>query len=164
MRPIGPAAAEQRCGAPKTANVLDKRPQGQQPKAQGMLPEIYLAPSRAAAEKAFDWFLRTSAAKYPQATACRGKDRKELLAFYDFPAEHWMHRRTTNVIGSASAAVRLRTGKTKGSGTRVACLTMVFKRMQSASRHWRALNGSGLLSAVIKGTVFVDGRRKGDAA
>jgi putative transposase len=81
-----------------------------------------------------------------------------------FPAEHWMHLRTTNVIESVFATVRLRTEKTKGSGTRVACLTMVFKLMQSASRRWRALNGSGLLSEVIRGTVFVDGMRKEDVA
>jgi len=164
VRQIWPAAAEQRCWVHKTANVLDKLPKGVQPKAKEVLHEIYLAPSRAEAEKAFDLFLRTYEAKYPKAAECLGKDRQELLAFYDFPAEHWMHLRTTNVIESVFATVRLRTAKTKGSGTRVACLTMVFKLMQSASRHWRALNGSGLLSEVIKGTVFVDGLRKEDAA
>jgi len=164
VRQIWPAAAEQRCWVHKTANVLDKLPKGVQPKAKEMLHEIYLAPSRAEAEKAFDLFLRTYEAKYPKATDCLGKDRQELLAFYDFPAEHWLHVRTTNVIESVFATVRLRTEKTKGSGTRVACLTMVFKLMQSASRHWRGLNASGLLSEVIKGTVFVDGVRKEDAA
>ena len=164
VRQVWPTAAEQRCWVHKTANVLDKLPKSVQPKAKEMLHEIYLSPSRAEAEKAFDLFLRTYEAKYPKATECLGKDRKELLAFYDFPAEHWLHLRTTNVIESVFATVRLRTEKTKGSGTRVACLTMVFKLMQSASRHWRALNGSGLLSEVIKGTVFVDGIRKEDAA
>jgi len=164
VRQVWSASAEQRCWVHKTANVLDKLPKGVQPKAKEMLHEIYLAPSRAEAEKAFDLFLRTYEAKYPKATGCLGKDRRELLVFYDFPAEHWMHLRTTNVIESVFATVRLRTEKTKGSGTRVACLTMVFKLMQSASRHWRALNGSGLLSEVIKGTVFVDGIRKEDAA
>ena len=164
VRQIWPGAAEQRCWVHKTANVLDKLPKGVQPKAKEMLHEIYLAPSRAEAEKAFELFLRTYEAKYPKATECLGKDRQELLAFYDFPAEHWLHLRTTNVIESVFATVRLRTEKTKGSGTRVACLTMVFKLMQSASRRWRALNGSGLLSEVIKGTVFVDGIRKEDAA
>ena len=86
------------------------------------------------------------------------------MVFDDFPAEHWMHLRTTNVIESVFATVRLRTEKTKGSGTRVACRTMVFKLMQSASRHWRALNGSGLLADGIKGTVFVDGIKQEDAA
>jgi putative transposase len=164
VRQVWPATAEQRCWVHKTANVLDKLPKSVQPKAKDMLHEIYLAPSRAEAEKAFDLFVRTYEAKYPKATECLGKDRKELLAFYDFPAEHWLHLRTTNVIESVFATVRLRTEKTKGSGTRVACLTMVFKLMQSASRHWRSLNGSGLLSEVVKGTVFVDGIRKEDAA
>jgi len=164
VRQVWSATAEQRCWVHKTANVLDKLPKSVQPKAKEMLHEIYLAPSRAEAEKAFDLFLRTYEAKYPKATDCLGKDRQELLAFYDFPAEHWLHVRTTNVIESVFATVRLRTEKTKGSGTRVACLTMVFKLMQSASRHWRGLNASGLLSEVIKGTVFVDGVRKEDAA
>jgi len=164
VRQVWSASAEQRCWVHKTTNVLDKLPKGVQPKAKEMLHEIYLAPSRAEAEKAFDLFLRTYEAKYPKATGCLGKDRRELLVFYDFPAEHWMHLRTTNVIESVFATVRLRTEKTKGSGTRVACLTMVFKLMQSASRHWRGLNASGLLSEVIKGTVFVDGIRKEDAA
>ena len=164
VRQVWPTTAEQRCWVHKTANVLDKLPKSVQPKAKEMLHEIYLAPSRAEAEKAFDLFVRTYEAKYPKATECLVKDRQELLVFYDFPAEHWLHVRTTNVIESVFATVRLRTEKTKGSGTRVACLTMVFKLMQSASRHWRALNGSGLLGEVIKGTVFVDGMRKEDAA
>jgi len=164
VRQIWPAAAEQRCWVHKTANVLDKLPKSVQPKAKEMLHQIYLAPSRAEADKAFDLFLRTYEAKYPKATECLAKDRQELLAFYDFPAEHWLHLRTTNVIESVFATVRLRTEKTKGSGTRVACLTMVFKLMQSASRRWRALNGSELLAEVIKGAVFVDGMKKEDAA
>ncbi len=164
VRQIWSATAEQRCWVHKTANVLDKLPKGVQPKAKDLLHEIYLAPSRAEAEKAFDLFVRTYEAKYPKATECLVKDRQELLVFYDFPAEHWMHLRTTNVIESVFATVRLRTEKTKGSGTRVACLTMVFQLMQSASRRWRALNGSGLLREVIKGTVFVDGIKKEDAA
>jgi transposase-like protein len=129
-----------------------------------MLHAIYLAPGRAEADKAFDLFLRTYEAKYPKATECLAKDRAELLAFYDFPAEHWLHLRTTNVIESVFATVRLRTEKTKGSGTRVACLTMVFKLMESAARRWRALNGSPLLAEVLKGVVFVDGIKQEDAA
>ena len=164
VRQVWPEAHEQRCWVHKTANVLDKLPTSVQPKAKEMLHEIYLAPSRAEAEKSFDLFLRTYEAKYPKATECLDKDRAVLLAFYDFPAEHWMHIRTTNVIESVFATVRLRTEKTKGSGTRKACLTMVFKLMESASRRWRALNGSALLSDVSKGVVFVDGMRKEDAA
>jgi putative transposase len=164
MRQVWPEVKEQRCWVHKTANVLDKLPKSAQPKAKELLHEIYLAPSRAAAEKTFDLFLGTYAAKYPKATDCLAKDRDALLAFYDFPAEHWMHIRTTNVIESVFATVRLRTEKTKGSGTRQACLTMVFKLMESASRRWRALNGSTLLGDVIRGVVFVDGVRKEDAA
>jgi transposase-like protein len=163
VRQVWSETQEQRCWVHKTANVLDKLPKSVQPKAKDMLHEIYLAPSRAEAEKAFALFLSTYEAKYPKATECLAKDRTELLRFYDFPAEHWMHLRTTNVIESVFATVRLRTEKTKGSGTRVACLTMVFKLMQSASRRWRALNGSGLLADVIKGVVFVDGIKE-DAA
>src|SRR5215468_7791028 len=164
VRQIWPAAAEQRCWVHKTANVLDKLPKSVQPKAKERLHEIYLAPSRAEADKAFDLFLRTYEAKYPKATECLAKDRSELLRFYDFPAEHWMHLRRTNVIESVFATVRLRTEKTKGSGTRVACLTMVFKLIESAARRWRALNGSPLLAEVLKGVVFVDGIKQEDAA
>ena len=87
-----------------------------------------------------------------------------LLSFHDFPAEHWLHIRTTNLTESTCATVRLRHSKTKGSGTRKACLTMVFKRMESASKKWRTLNGSELIKGVIAGTVFVDGVKKPQAA
>jgi transposase-like protein len=163
VRQIWSETGEQRCWVHKTANVLDKLPKSVQPKAKDLLHAIYLAPSRAEADQAFDLFLSTYEAKYPKATECLEKDRDELLRFYDFPAEHWMHLRTTNVIESVFATVRLRTEKTKGSGTRVACLTMVFKLMQSASRRWRALNGSALLADVVQGVVFVDGTKQ-DAA
>jgi transposase-like protein len=164
VRQLWPDVREQRCWVHKTANVLDKLPKGVQPKAKEMLHAIYLAPGRAEAEKAFDLFVRTYEAKYPKATECLAKDRTALLVFYDFPAEHWVHLRTTNVIESVFATVRLRTEKTKGSGTRVACLTMVFKLMESASRRWRALNGSPLLAEVLKGVVFVDGVKQEGAA
>jgi transposase-like protein len=107
---------EQRCWVHKTANVLDKLPKGVQPKAKRMLHEIYLAEGKAAADKAFDLFVATYQAKFPKATECLAKDRKELLTFYDFPAEHWLHIRTTNPIESVFATVRLRTDKTKGDG------------------------------------------------
>jgi putative transposase len=164
VRQIWSEVGEQRCWVHKTANVLDKLPKGVPPKAKEMLHAIYLAPGRAEADRAFDLFLRTFEAKYPKATECLAKDGTELLTFYDFPAEHWLHLRTTNVIESVFATVRLRTAKTKGSGTRVACLTMVFKLMESASRRWRALNGSPLLADVLKGVVFVDGIKQEDAA
>jgi len=164
LRQVYETTKEQRCWVHKTANVLDKLPKSVQPQAKEMLHEIYLAPNRAAAEKAFDLFVRTYEAKYPKATECLAKDRTELLTFYDFPAEHWMHLRTTNPIESVFATVRLRTEKTKGSGTSDACLTMVFKLMESASKRWRALNKSALLADVIAGVVFVDGEKQENAA
>jgi putative transposase len=101
--------------------------------------------------------VNTYRAKHPKAVECLEKDRDELLAFYDFPAEHWSHIRTTNPIESMFATVRLRTGKTKGCGTRQATLMMVFKLAQSAGNGWRKLNGSELLADVIQSVRFVDG-------
>jgi putative transposase len=107
---------------------------------------------------AYDDFAKDHKAKYPKAVQCIEKDREELLAFYDFPAEHWIHLRTTNPIESTFATIRLRTAKTKGAGSRVACLTMVWKLAQAAERHWRALNGgSQLLEDVVAGVRFKDG-------
>jgi transposase-like protein len=157
LRQIYPQTREQRCWVHKTANVLDKLPKRLQPEAKQKLHEIWLADTREHANKAFDLFVRTYEAKYSPAVECLKKDRDVLLAFYDFPAEHWIHLRTTNPIESTFATVRLRTKRTKGSGSRMACLTMVYKLMQSASKRWRLLNGSQVLIEVFKGTVFVDG-------
>ena len=157
VRKVFPSVAEQRCWVHKTANVLNKLPKGLQGKAKAMLHEIWMAQSKADAEKAFDLFIETFQLKYPKATECLAKDREVLLAFYDFPAEHWMHIRTTNPIESMFATVRLRTYRTKGCGSRTACLTMVFKLAQTAERHWRRLNGSELFEEVIRGVRFVDG-------
>ena len=161
---VWPSTRCQRCWVHKTSNVLAKLPKGVQPKAKAALHEIYEAETRAKAEKAFDLFVATYEARYPKATECLAKDREALLAFYDFPAEHWRHIRTTNPIESTFATVRLRTVKTKGSGSRMACLTMVFKLMESASRSWRSLNGSARLQDVISGAKFVDGIEVKDAA
>jgi putative transposase len=149
----------QRCWVHKTANVLDKIAKGQQPKAKEMLHAIWMAASRVEAEKAFDLFVKTWEAKFPKATECLAKDREMLLVFYDFPAEHWRHIRTTNPIESVLATVRLRTCKTKGCGNRAACETMVFKLMESAKKGWRKLNGFALLPDVIRGVKFVDGEK-----
>jgi putative transposase len=157
LRKVFPATREQRCWVHKTANVLDKMAKGQQPKAKAMLHDVWQAATKTEAEKAFDLFVATYQAKYAKATDCLAKDREELLAFYDFPAEHWVHLRTTNPIESTFATVRLRTAKTKGSGSRSACLTMVFKLMETASKGWRLLNGSPLLAKVVAGVRFVDG-------
>jgi putative transposase len=164
LRQVFPTTQEQRCWVHKTANVLDKLPKGQQPKAKAMLHDIWQASTKAEAEKAFDLFVATYEAKYAKATDCLRKDREQLLVFYAFPALHWVHLRTTNPIESTFATVRLRTSKTKGSGSRSACLTMVFKLMESASKSWRLLNGSPLLAKVITGVRFVDGVEQTNAA
>jgi putative transposase len=161
---VFPTTREQRCWVHKTANVLDKLPKRLQPQAKDALHQIWLAETRQNADQAFDQFLATYEAKYPKAVECLRKDRGELLAFYDFPAEHWLHLRTTNPIESTFATVRLRHRRTKGNGTRLACLTMVFKLMQSAAKRWRLLNGATLLPEVIQGTTFVDGIKRQDAA
>ena len=160
VRKVFPKTREQRCWVHKTANVLNKLPKGVQPKAKAMLHDIWMAETKAAAEQAFDLFLATFAAKFPAATTCLTKDRDVLLTFYDFPAEHWIHIRTTNPVESTFATVRLRTTKTKGSGSRLACLTMVFKLALAAQKTWRALNASQLITDVIDGVPFVDGIRK----
>jgi putative transposase len=154
---VFPATLAQRCWVHKTANVLNKLPRTLHGAAKKLLNQICMAPTRAAADKSFDLFIQTYTAKYPAAAECLAKDRAALLAFYNFPAEHWLHLRTTNPIESTFATVRLRTDKTKGSGSRVACLTMVFKLAESASRKWRRLRGSEFLTDVVAGIVFVDG-------
>lgn len=154
---VYPATREQRCTVHKTANVIDKLPKRLQPQAKARLNDIWQAATRAEANQAFDLFLATYEAKYPKATDCLRKDRDVLLTFYDFPAEHWIHLRTTNPIESTFATVRLRHRRTKGNGSRKACLTMVYKLMESAAKHWRLLNGSKLLPDVIQGVVFTDG-------
>jgi putative transposase len=157
LKKVFSTTREQRCWVHKTANILNKLPQGLQTKAKAMLHEIWMAETKQKAETAFHGFMTTFQAKYAKATQCLAKDRKELLAFYDFPAEHWVHIRTTNPIESTFATVRLRTNKTKGCGSRSACLTMVFKLARCAESHWRALNGSDLLEEMIRGIKFVDG-------
>jgi putative transposase len=164
IRQVWDTTREQRCWVHKMANILDKLPKGGQPKAKAALHEIHGAATKAEAEKAFDLFVKTYQAKYPKATECLEKDKGVLLAFYDFPAEHWVHIRTTNPIESVFSTVRLRHDKTKGSGTRTACLTMVFKLMGSASKGWRSLNGSPLLAEVVRGTKYIDGIREKPAA
>ena len=154
---VYPTTKTQRCWVHKTANVLDKMPRGIQGAAKDKLHEIWMSDTKANAIKAFDKFIETYQAKYPKATECLEKSREELLAFYNFPAEHWQHLRTTNPIESTFATVRLRTKRTKGSGSRKACLTMAFKLCQSAAKTWRKLKGSKLLPDVILGIQFVDG-------
>jgi transposase-like protein len=157
---VFPSTKQQRCWVHKTANVLDKLPKKEQPQAKAMLHEVWMAATRADATKAFDRFIGVYGAKWPRAAACLEKDRSELLAFYDFPAEHWGHLRTTNPIESTFATVRLRTYRTKGPGSRRAALAMAFKLTRKAESRWRKLNGSEKLQELIDGVVFVDGERK----
>ena len=157
LRKVYGESREQRCWVHKTANVLNKLPKSKQAKAKSMLHDIWMAETRQDAHKAFDLFVESYQVKYSEAVKYLTKDREVLLAFYDFPAEQWMHIRTTNPIESTFATVRLRTKRTKGSGSRAACLAMVFKLTMCAEKTWRALNGSTLLSEVIRGVQFVDG-------
>jgi len=157
LRKVYGESREQRCWVHKTGNVLNKLPKGKQAKAKSMLHDVWMAETRQDACKAFDLFVESYQLKYPKAVKCLADDRDELLAFYDFPAEQWMHIRTTNPIESTFATVRLRTKRTKGSGSRAACLAMVFKLTMCAEKTWRVLNGSTLLPDVIRGVHFVDG-------
>ena len=155
MRKVFPATREQRCWVHKTANVLDKLPKSMQGKQA--LHDVYLAESRETAQDELDRFKNLYEKKYPKAVECLEKDRKVLLAFYDFPAEHWVHLRTTNPIESTFATVRLRQRRTKGCGSRDASLTMVFMLARQAERHWRRLNGSEVIVHVLNGKKFKDG-------
>jgi len=164
LKKVFPKTREQRCWVHKTANVLDKMPKRLQHQAKAMLHEIWMSDTRENANRAFDLFVATYQAKYPKSCECLSKDRDVLLTFYDFPAEHWIHLRTTNPIESTFATVRLRTKRTKGCGTRTACLTMVFKLMQSAQKRWRTLNGSERIPDVIQGIHFINGEKQPKAA
>jgi len=155
-----PGVRVQRCWVHKTANVLDKLPKSVQPYAKKLIHEMYLSPTKDDAWAAYRRFRSEFEAKYPKATECLRKDEDVLFTFYDFPAEHWRHIRTTNPIESAFATVRHRTRQTKGCGSRLATLTMVFKLALEAERHWRKLNGSQILADVIQGVLFVDGVMK----
>jgi transposase-like protein len=154
----------QRCWMHKTGNVLDKLPKNIQARAKENLHQIWMAETKADAEKAFDHFIESYEAKYPKAAECLAKDREVLLTFYDFPAEHWLHLRTTNPIESTFATVRLRTTKTRGMLTRDTMLTMVFKLSLSAQKRWRRLNRPELLGELIQGIKFVDGIKQENAA
>lgn len=152
-----PSTRHQRCWFHKMGNVLDKLPKSLQSKAKSSLQEIWMSDTRESAYKAFDTFIKAYAAKYPKATDCLEKDKDELLTFYDFPAEHWPHLRTTNPIESTFATVRHRTRKAKGCFSRTTILTMVFKLAQSAEKRWNRIRGFDQLHNVIKGIKFIDG-------
>ena len=153
---VWPKTREQRCWVHKTANVLNKLPKSQQPKAKRALQEIWMAETKAEATTVFDAF-KTYAVKYDKAAECLEKDREALLAFYDFPAEHWKHLRTTNPIESTFATVRHRTIRSKGCLSNKTALPMVFKLVDGAQKSWRRLDGPHQLPKIIQGVKFIDG-------
>jgi putative transposase len=159
LRDVFPDAAEQRCWVHKTANSLDALPKRLQPRAKTLLHEIIEAPTRADAKRALEAFRGEFDAKYPKAVAKLDKDWKQLTAFYDFPAEHWRHLRTTNPIESAFATVKLRTRVTKGAGSKKAALAMAYKLLDAASERWRRFNGHELITDVLDGATYKDGTR-----
>ena len=157
LREVYGKSEEQRCWVHKTGNILNKLPRSQQAKAKKRIHEIWMAATRENAEKAFDHFIEIYEAKYPKAVACLAKDREELLTFYDFPAEHWAHLRTTNPVESSFATVRLRTAKVRGCFSRETVLTMAFRLCLEAEKKWRRLNGSSHVANVLAGIVYKDG-------
>ena len=154
---LWPTTREQRCWVHKTANVLNKLPKSQQPKAKRSLQEIWMAETRKDAEAAFDAFIAAYELKYDKAAECLAKDRQALLAFYDFPAEHWKHLRTSNPIESTFATVRHRTIRSKGCLSNKTALAMVFKLIDAAQKSWRRLDGHNQLPKLIQGVRFTDG-------
>jgi putative transposase len=157
LEEVFPSTRHQRCWVHKTSNVLNKLPRSVQPAAKADLREIWMAPDRATAEAAIASFAEKYAAKYGKAVACLAKDRDALLAFYDFPAEHWDHLRTANPIESVFATVRHRTVRTKGALSQDTARLMVFKLVMAAAKTWRRLNGENQLPKVIRGVTFRDG-------
>jgi len=154
---VWPQTRGQRCWVHKTANVLNKLPNSQQPKAKRALQEIWMAETKTDALAAFDAFVETWGVKYDKAVECLIKDRDALLGFYDFPAEHWKHLRTTNVIESSFATVRHRTVRSKGCLSNRTALAMIFKLAEAAEKSWRRLNGHNQLPKIILGIKFTDG-------
>ncbi len=157
LRQVYPSTRHQRCWVHKTRNVLDKVPKSIQTHVKAAVQEIWRSPSRSLAKTAFETFNQMYGAKYPKAVDCVECNLDDLLTFYDFPAEHWQHVRTTNPIESTLATVRLRTAKTRGCVSRATILSMVFKLGQSAEKGWRRLRGFRRLPDVMRGMKFVDG-------
>jgi transposase-like protein len=166
LRQVYPTTRHGRCWVHKTANILEKMPKSLQGRAKSMIHDIYRAETKQAAQRAYRHFLEVYEEKYPSAAECLKKDEEEMFAFFDFPAAHWQHIRSTNVIESVFATVRLRTAKTKGCGTRNATVTMVFKLMQEAQKTWRKIYRWNQLRLVHEGRKFRDGvllAEEGDA-
>jgi transposase-like protein len=157
LEEVWPHTRGQRCWVHKTANILNKLPKSQQSKAKRALQEIWMGETKKDALLAFDAFIETWGVKYDRAVGCLIKDRDALLAFYDFPAEHWKHLRTTNVIESSFATVRHRTVRSKGCLSNKTALAMIFKLAEAAEKSWRRLDGHNQLPKVIHGIKFTDG-------
>jgi transposase-like protein len=157
LEEVSPTTRHQRCTVHKTANVLDKLPRSIQPAAKAELREIWAAPDRATAETAIATFVEKYGAKYDKAVACLTKDREALLTFYDFPAEHWDHLRTSNPVESVFATVRHRTVRAKGALSQDTARLMVFKLVMAAAKTWRRLKGENQLPKVIQGVKFTNG-------
>ena len=158
VREVFPQAATQRCWFHKIANVLGALPKSAHPGAKKALAEIWNAEDKDHARSAVKAFAAAYGAKFPKAAAKITEDEEELLAFYDYPAEHWVHLRTTNPIESTFATVRLRTKVTKGHGSKAAALAMAFKLIESAQRRWRMVNAPHLVALVRAGATFVNGK------
>jgi transposase-like protein len=159
---IYPNTAHQRCWVHKTANVLDALPKRVQPEAKTMIHEIVGSPTRSDAARALEWFRSQFGARYPKALAKLDADWTALTAFYDFPAEHWVHLRTTNPIESTFATVKLRTKVQRGAGSKRAALTMAYKLLDQAQERWRTFNGAHLLEDVVEGVTYRNGIRVAD--
>src|SRR5881398_2719917 len=157
LEEVWPKTRGQRCWVHKTANVLNKLPTSLQAKATRALQDIWMAETKKDALAAFDAFVETWGVKYDKAAECLIKDRDALLAFYDFPAEHWKHLRTTNVVESSFATVRHRTVRSKGCLSNNTALAMIFKLAEAAGKRWRRLNGHNQLPKLILGIKFTDG-------
>lgn len=161
---VYPDSRWQRCWVHKTVNVLNKLPKSIQAKAKKRIHDIYMAETKQAAIKAYNLFIKSYESKYSKATECLSKDRESMLAFYDFPAEHWQHIRTTNPIESTFATVRLRTAKIRGCFSTQTVINMAFKLCQSAEKKWRKLRGYRRLAEIVEGINFIDGISERDIA
>ena len=160
LREVYPDTQEQRCWVHKIANVLDKLPKRLQARAKEMLHEIMRSPSRKDAMEEIDRFSEEFDARYPKAVETLLKDQDQLLRFFDFPAQHWIHLRTSNAIESAFSTVKARTRTTRGAGSRKAGLALAFKLLEAAEGRWRRVNAPHLVALVRAGEKFQDGEHE----
>ena len=157
LEEVFPSTRQQRCWVHKTANVLDKMSKSSQSKAKKLIHDMYMSETKDEGLEAFNSFIRLYEVKFQKACDCLRRDKEQLFTFYDFPAEHWVHIRTTNPIESTFATVRHRMRQTKGCGSRLATLTMVFKLASAAQKQWRKMRGYKLIEKILSGIQFKDG-------